>query len=206
MLMSDIALHVATLEPRYLAAAERRVERLLGKADEAHAMPDGSQAGGRFRRWETPGVSLPAAALAEFAASVPEHPHTPRAKEAVGAFLDARVEAARADPFGLTPPAAGVAPGEVAMRRAEEAWLALAARRVTSRNEYVELATDALNWLLGLNPSNTCLLEGAGSRTGGRGASGKAPAPQGALVSPEAPADIPGIGAVGAYLAAVALV
>jgi hypothetical protein len=176
MLLSDVALHVATLEPGYLAAAERRAKALLSEL-EADAK------GGRGASRTRPGMSLPAAALAEFAAGLPEHPLTPRAKEAVGGFLDARVEAASAEPFGLVPPSGDPGGEEGATLRAEETWQALAAHRVTGRQAYVELAANALNWLLGLNPEGSCLFAGGGRES--------------------AP---PGTGTVGAYLMALSLV
>jgi hypothetical protein len=152
MLLSEIALHVALLEPRCLASAESRAESLLDEVAES------------FAAWSGPGLSLPALALAGFAESLPDHPLTPRAKEVVGRFMDARVDAASGAPFGLAPyeeDAIGRAP---ALLRAEEAWQAMAAHRVTGRSAYVALATNALNWILGLNDHDVCLLAGAGIR------------------------------------------
>ena len=163
MLLSETALHVATLEPRYLASAERRVKVLLGEVEAEGELGERGLAG-----WETPGISMPAAALAEFAGSFPESPFTPRPKEAVGRFLEARVEAAKRHPFGLVPydnsGTKDVAEEDVAMLRAGEAWLCLAAYRVMGRPAYIELATNAMNWILGLNAEDACLLVGAGAR------------------------------------------
>jgi hypothetical protein len=178
MLLSEIALHVATLEPRYLAAAEGRAKTLLGEAEAA----------GGLGAWRTPGISMPVAALVEFTASLPDHPLTPGAKEVIGRFLNARVEAAKRDPFGLVPHGEGASRADLAMHRAGEAWQAVSANRVTGRPAYVELATDAMNWILGLNPEDECLLLGAGAvrqahdarvlslpkGAGGRGAAGPA--------------------------------
>lgn len=207
MLMSETALHVATLEPTYLAAAERRVKALLDEVEGEGGAggPDPEKLGA----WETPGVSLPAAALAEFADSFPDNPLTPRAKEAVGRFLDARVEAAGADPFGLVPHAPGLhssglhgdnAPKEdLATLRAGEAWLCLAANRVTGRPAYVELATNAMDWILGLNAEDACLLVGVG--TGDTGADEGA-----VLAASGAEATSAHTGAAAAYLMALALI
>lgn len=180
MLVSEVSLHVALLEPRYLASAERRAKSLLAK------LARSAKAGARFAAWQTPGVSLPAAGLVHFAEALPDHPLTPRAKEAVGDFLDERVEATRADPFGLFPHAKKVPAGELAMRRSEEAWQALFSYRVTGRPAYVEFATNALNWILGLNPEDTCLLRGAGMR-GGSAIGGMGAAPEDVPFSPRGP-------------------
>ncbi len=178
MLLSEIALHVALLEPRCLASAESRAESLLEEvtdaadvdaadvdaAGDAGEVDEAKGASDAFAAWSGPGLSLPALALTHFAESLPDHPLTPRAKDVVGRFMDARVDAASADPFGLVP--YEEKPGEraPALLRAEEAWQAMAAHRVTGRAEYVELATNALNWILGLNDPAACLLSGAGIR------------------------------------------
>lgn len=111
MLVSEVSLHVALLEPRYLASAERRAKSLLARLRRS------ARGQARFAAWESAGTSLPAAALVHFAEALPDHPLTPRAKEAVGDFLDERVEAARSDPFGLLPHEVEVPPRELAMRR-----------------------------------------------------------------------------------------
>jgi hypothetical protein len=207
MLLSDVGLHVATLQPRYLAAAERRAETLLSGFEQDGRETAGARDAAPSR---SPGAPLAAVALAEFAASVPDHPLTPRAKEAVGRFMDSRVEAARADPFGLAPEPEGTAGLDLPMRRAEEAWQALAAHKVTGRTAYVELATNALNWILGLNPWDRCLLRGAAER-GSRvleAARPDAAGPQGlgALVAPGTGPARAHIGGAAAYLMALALV
>jgi hypothetical protein len=197
MLVSEVSLHVALLEPRYLASAERRAKSLLAKLTKS-PRPET-----RFAAWESPGVSLPAAALVHFAEALPDNPLTPRAKEAVGDFLDARVEATRSDPFGLLPHAVKVAPEELAMRRAEEAWQALFAYRVTGRPAYVEFATRALDWLLGVNPEDECLLRGAGIRKDSAAGSGEG---DGAIISaPGAPPESAHLGSAAAYLTALSL-
>jgi hypothetical protein len=152
-LLSAVALHVATLEPGYLAASERGAEELSAKL-EARA-----DAGERdFPEHEAYAV----AALSEFAASIPHNPLTPRVKIALNNYLDSRVERCREDAFGLTPLPAGTNPEDEPLCRAEQAWAALAARRVTDRGSYAELASNAVNWILGLNPGNVSLLQGAG--------------------------------------------
>jgi len=158
MLLSEVALHVALLEPECLASAEGRAEELLAGLPGAGGDPSPPETS------LAPGVSLPVLALTHFAESLPDHPLTPGAKEAVGRFMDARVEAANPDPFGLVPHGGEAAPRAPALLRAEEAWQAMAAHRVTGRAAYVELATNALNWILGLNDSGTCLVSGAGVR------------------------------------------
>jgi hypothetical protein len=75
-----------------------------------------------------------------------------------------------------------VADEDARTARAEEAWQALAAYRVTGRQAYVELAANALNSLLGLNPEGSWLFAGRGRES--------------------AP---PGTGTVGAYLMALSL-
>jgi len=195
MLISEVALHVALLEPRCLASAEHRAEALLAEAGE-----DGERSS---TAWGGAGVSLPALALTHFAQSLPDHPLTPRAKEAVGRFMDARVEAAGADPFGLVPHAEAPPKSAPALLRAEEAWQAMAAHRVTGRAEYVNLATNALNWILGLNDSGTCLLWGAGIR---RDVAPGAGTREGAVLpAPGADAGPVDIATSAAYLTALAL-
>jgi len=200
MLISEVALHVATLEPRCLASAEHRAETLLGEIAEAGKGDDGVLTSAT---WGGAGMSLPALALTHFARSLPDHPLTPRAKEAVGRFMDARVEAAEADPFGLVPHAETTSIRAPALLRAEEAWQAMAAHRVTGRAEYVNLATNALNWILGLNDSGTCLLLGAGIR--GDVAPGAGTREGAMLPAPGAASGPEDLAATAAYLTALSL-
>jgi hypothetical protein len=83
------------------------------------------------------------------------------------------------------------------------AWAALTAHRVTGRTAYVELAANAVDWLLGLNPDDECLLAGAGGaacRAAGPGA------PDGAVVPPGRRAgEAIRIDGTAAYLMALAL-
>ena len=88
---------------------------------------------------------------------------------------------------------------DLATLRAGEAWLCLAAYRVTGRPAYAELATNAMNWILGLNAEDTCLLLGAG--TGGTGEDEGA-----VLAAPGADAATAHTGAAAAYLMALALI
>jgi hypothetical protein len=192
MLLSEAALHVATLEPGYLAAAERRAESLMAALEERSR----SGAGGLSE-----GDAYAVAALAELAISDPRNPVIPKVKIALGKYLDSRVECSTVDPFGLVPLDEGVAAGDVPMRRAEEAWAALSAYRVTGRQAYIALAANAMNWLLGLNADDTCLVRGAGIGRGALGAGGSTACCIGD--DTHTPAHI---GGAGAYLMALSFV
>jgi hypothetical protein len=191
-LLSAAALHVATLEPGYLAAAERTADELILELNER-----ADAAVGEFPESDAYAV----AALSEFAASDPQNPMTPRVKLALGKYLDSRVAAARGDAFGLTPLPQGVAPDDVPTCRSEQAWASLCAHRVTGRSAYVALAANALNWLLGLNTADSSLVVGTGVC---REACGESRPNDGAVVPPGSVREV-GVGGAGAFLMAISL-
>jgi len=202
MLLTDVALHVATMEPRYLASAERHVSAIMSAIESS---PGGAR----------PCAPIALAALAEFASSLQQHPSTPAAKITLGRCLDSLVEAASREVWGFVPPPADAPSEDVPMLVAEEAWAVLSARRATAGPRHAELATNALDWLLGVNPWGRCLLVGVGMEDSG--AAGVEGAIDGMLVPPpgvrrggpgvsEPPeGGPPHIGGGAAYLAALAL-
>jgi hypothetical protein len=191
MLLSEVGLHVATFEPRYLASAERCAALLLGDDPASVAA-----------RWPATGGSIEVTALAAFAYSLTDNPLTPRVKEALGAFLDARVEVCSRDPFGVPPPGGAGALADAVRLAAEGAFMVLGASRATSRDAYVEMGVNALNWLMGLNPWGRCLLRGAGLSHPTPEEPGR---PPGSFELPDDPAGDAGLEAVAAYLGAIAL-
>ena len=193
-LLTAVALHVTTLEPGYLAAAEREAEELVVALDERAEAEE---------RDFPEGDVYTVAALSEFAASDPQNPLTPRVKLALGRYLDSRVECCRQDAFGLTPLPRGAGAADEPLCRAEQAWAALSAYRVTGRTSYVELACNALNWMLGLNSGNVSLVRGAGVNSAGEH---PADAPHGAVVplSPDV-RESARLGCTAAFLMALSL-
>lgn len=142
MMISEVALHAALIDPALLASSERRLKKILASKDDDNL--GASQ----------PGISMQAAGVAHFAETLPDHPLTPGAKLGVEAFLDTRVEASEQNAFG-------VLSSGVAHHRLGEAWQALYAYRVSGKRSYIEFATNAINWVLGLNPADTSCLAGA---------------------------------------------
>ena len=152
-LLACLAIWQATGRPEYLEQARRIADAIAG------AGPEGRQ-----------GTVL--APLALFVAQVPgaeTNPRYRRALESSVAWLHRR----QADPFRVSAGRAGLdSDMEQANRLTQwghhmdlsaNVWAAFACARALGSREAEQAAYDELDWLLGLNPLDLCMIHGAGS-------------------------------------------
>lgn len=160
LLISSVELYLITKDARFLEFSRRNAEGLLSSET-----PDGRLRGGYGDSGD-----IPAAALAHFALKLPDDPLSPRIKERLQKHLPGFV--AEADnPMGLMRQKLG-ADGHYFDPTSTlgcnyqilcRAWSALMVYRVTSDRRAWDYAASQLDFILGKNPYNLCMLEGKGS-------------------------------------------
>ncbi len=160
LLLSGIDLFQITKEDRYLDYCRHAVETLL-----AAGKPDGSLAGGYGNTGD-----IPAAALSQFALAFPDDPKSAAIKARLAEHLTPFLAEA-ANPLGLMMqqpgPQGWFFDPSSAMgcnyQLCSRAWSATMVYRVTRDARALRYAMDQLDFLLGRNPYDVCMMEGRGS-------------------------------------------
>ncbi|NUN95674.1 MAG: glycoside hydrolase family 9 protein [Candidatus Omnitrophica bacterium] len=160
VLLSVLDLYALERDSDALDYARKTAEALLSQAH-----PSGQLKGG----YDDSG-DIPAAALATFALRLPEDPLTPKIRETLEDHLAPFVS--RPDnPFGISRQKEGpegyyfdpTSALGVNYLIACRAWSALLLHRLLKDPRALVYATDHLDFILGKNPYDLCMLEGAGS-------------------------------------------
>jgi len=160
LLLSSIDLYRITKDDRYLEYGRRAVDTLLASGN-----PDGALAGGYGNTGD-----VPAAALARFALEFPDDPLAPAIKARLEKHLPAFL--AEADnPLGLMMQQPGPKgyffdPSSAMgcnYQLSSRAWSAIMVYRVIHDDRAMRYAIDQLDFLLGRNPYNICMMEGKGT-------------------------------------------
>ncbi|HUW61945.1 MAG TPA: glycoside hydrolase family 9 protein [Candidatus Bathyarchaeia archaeon] len=160
LLLSAIDLYKITREDRYLEYGRRTVDTLLASGN-----PDGALAGGYGNTGD-----VPAAALATFALEFPDDPLVPAIKARLEKHLPAFLDEAD-NPLGLMMQQPGPQgyffdPSSAMgcnYQFSSRAWSAIMVYRVIHDDRAMQYATDQLDFLLGRNPYNICMMEGKGT-------------------------------------------
>ncbi|MBI4603339.1 MAG: glycoside hydrolase family 9 protein, partial [Planctomycetes bacterium] len=161
LLIGALELHRSTGDPRFEAFLEAGAGRLV--ADALGTGRLGGETGGHG--------DVAAAALALFALARPADPLRPRIDEVLGRYLDYSLARTR-NPFGLS--RQGAEEGEARFLHPtvglgvnfwilSRAWAALVIHRLTGDRRALVYAADQVDWVLGKNPLDLCMLEGEGS-------------------------------------------
>jgi hypothetical protein len=161
LLISSVDLYNETKEERYLTYCHDNVNAILATGD-----PEGQLAGGYGESGD-----IPAAALAYFALAFPEDALAPAIKDRLAKHLPPSILEAsnplslmkqKRDPDGyyFEPTSAMGCNYQLSSR----AWSALMVYRVTGDWRGWSYAMDQLDFLLGRNPHDLCMMEGVGSR------------------------------------------
>ena len=175
-LFGDVALFRATGNERYLRHAERMVDNILSEIDGEESY---------FKFWNNNYSHDNPSALAYFADKLPDHPKTNAIKAYLEAFMDAMIRDCAVSPFGVArknfiyyeswnPEGRKPDATRAFFNRSEEGkgvnpeyglevWQALLIHRAIPKKEYVDFALNHINWVLGLNPRNLCMMKGAGT-------------------------------------------
>jgi hypothetical protein len=160
LLISTVDLYRLTKEERYLDFCRRTAEEIL-----KGVKPDGQLAGGYGETGD-----VPAAALAYFGLRHPDDPLVERIKARLKAHLPHFLSEAD-NPLGLMMQK----PGEGGYffdptstmgcnyQFSSRAWSALLIYRLLGDSRALRYALDQLDFLLGKNPENLCMMEGKGS-------------------------------------------
>ena len=161
MLLADLELHRLTGDKRYLEGATRRVESLL-KAQSADGLwqPDIGEYGIR------------PAALALYARAYPKDVLSKTILAALRRWLERSLQIAD-NPFQLTPYSEGVFFRAYADQKTwyvgqntqylSQAWALYLAADLLRDPRARQMADRQMDWVLGMNPLNLCMMEGKGS-------------------------------------------
>lgn len=136
----------------------------------ATAIIEQSESAGRIKGGYSDSGDVPCAALAEFALAFPDDPLAPRIKSLLAKQLEFFL-AEPDNPFGVAREKPGpdgyfFEPTSVYGQNflySSRAWGAISIYRVTGDRRALVYAVDQLDWLLGKNPYNLCMMEGLGS-------------------------------------------
>ncbi len=176
-LFGDIELYKITGEEKYRKHGEAIAKRLL---DEAQGIE------GCFKYWNNCWDHLHATSLAYFTLNFPTHPFSSTIRKELEKFADALLEDARENsPFsiarkqmiyylGWNPNGIPLNTDKGYFNRGDEgkgnnpqygleAWQLLLISKAVPKKEYVDFARAHLNWILGINPRNYCMMQGMGS-------------------------------------------
>ena len=160
VLISTVDLYLVTREERYLDFCRRSVEGILSQGD-----PEGQIPGGYGNTGD-----IPAAALSYFALKLPDEPLVARVKARLESHLPHFLSEAKnplglmmqktgPDGYFLDPTSALGCNYQICSR----AWSALMVYRVLGDRRAWEYAADQLDFILGRNPYDLCMMEGKGS-------------------------------------------
>jgi hypothetical protein len=156
LLIGTIELYKATRRAEFLAGARTRVRTIL--------KPEGLLRGGYSNSGD-----IPSAALGMFALSFPDDPLSAIIKQRLRRQLDYLVAEPR-NPFGITRQKTGkdgyfFEPTSVLGHNfifSSRAWGAMTIYRLTGDRRAWAYAADQMDWILGKNPYNLCMMEGIG--------------------------------------------
>lgn len=161
LLIGSLELHSLTNGAAYLQSATTAVDELLAKQRANGSFPGDS---GDHGDWT-------AAALAQFLMKFPMDRRASMLKTALRRYVDFCVARAN-NPFGVSQQA-GDATHPVFFQQSTglgvnfwllgRAWAAGLIHRATGDRRALNYAVDQIDWVLGKNPANLCMMEGAGT-------------------------------------------
>ena len=160
LLISSVDLYLVTKNDRFLQYSRQSAEVILGTG----------AAGGQLSGGYGNSGDIPAAALAHFALRLPDEPldsrikprleeHTPGFLAEADNALGLMMQKPGPDGYFFDPSSALGCNYQICCR----AWSALMTYRVTRDRRLMKYAINQLNFLLGMNPYNLCMMEGKGS-------------------------------------------
>lgn len=160
LLIATVDLFRATGEEQHLAFARKSAEGILASGSPDGPLPGGYADSGDF----------PAAALAYFALELPDEPLVPAIKERLTVHLP-HMLAEPDNPFGIGRQKTGpdgyfFEPTSTLGRNNEffsRAWSAMLMYRLLGDRAAWAYALDQINFVLGMNPYDLCMFEGAGT-------------------------------------------
>jgi endoglucanase len=158
LLFSTLELHTVTSNSAYLDFARRSVSDLLAQQIQTGPLR------GAFGNYG----ELNAAALAQFALAYPDEPAVARITPALDEYVTFCVSTAD-NPFGLSKQTLGekesFLPSDLGnnFQWLARSWAAALIYRLNGDARALRYAVDHLDWVLGKNPLNLCLLEGHGT-------------------------------------------
>lgn len=160
LLISTVDLYAATHQERYLDYARRSVEALLATQTPEGRLPGGNGDSG----------DIPSAALAHFALALPEEAATQRIRDALSRHVP-HVVGEPDNPFGIARQKRGpegyfFEPTSALGHNWEffsRAWGAFSMYRLLGDASALEYGMNQINFVLGVNPYDLCMMEGAGT-------------------------------------------
>lgn len=160
LLISSIDLFKVTADERYLAFARHSADALVSAEPRTGMLRGGYADSG----------DVPAAALAHFALEIPDDSLAVRIKDRLRSHIDAFV-AEPDNPFGISKQKFGdegyyLEPSSALGHNYEflcRAWSALKVHRAINEPRALVYALDQISFVLGCNPYDLCMFEGAGT-------------------------------------------